>query len=92
MVFIFQVGDKVRVNSSSAEPRRGWAGVTGSSVGTVLKISGEKGKEELTVKFPECKEWMGLATELELARKPIKGEKVQVSLVSFTGSTFFMTG
>ena len=78
----------MRVNSSLAEPRRGWARVTGSSVGTVLEISDEKGKEELTVKFPESKEWMGLATELELAQKPIKGEKVQVSLVSYTSSTF----
>ena len=72
MVFIFKFGNKVRVNSSLAEPRRGWAGVTGSSLGKVLEISGEKGKEELTVKFPECKEWMGLATELELARKEKK--------------------
>ncbi|XP_067944552.1 uncharacterized protein [Watersipora subatra] len=73
-------GDKVRVSSFIPEPSRGWAGVTGSSVGKVKSIKGKKGEEEVTVDFPECKDWVGLATELEHHREPSIGDKVQVKL------------
>lgn len=53
--------------------------MNGSSVGKVKTITGAKGQEEVTVDFPECKDWIGLATELEVAREPRKGESVQVS-------------
>jgi len=69
----------VRVNSNIPEPSRGWAEVNGSSIGKITAIEGPEGQEEVTVDFPECKDWVGLATELEMSREPIKGEKVQVT-------------
>ena len=74
----FQIGDEVRVSSAIPEPSRGWAGVNGSSVGKVKKVKGSKGQEELTIDFPECKDWIGLATEVQFHRRPSKGDKVQV--------------
>ncbi|XP_067943517.1 uncharacterized protein [Watersipora subatra] len=74
----FEVGDKVQIKSSVLEPSRGWGNVTGSSIGRVLKIEGEEGKEELTIDFPECSNWVGLAKELEIPVKLKKGDAVQV--------------
>lgn len=68
----------MRVSSNIPEPSRGWAGVNGSSVGKVRKVGGSKGQEEVTVDFPECKDWIALATEVELVREPKKGDNVQV--------------
>lgn len=78
--FSIKVGDKVRMSSFIPEPSRGWAGVNGSSIGTVKSIDGTKGSEEIIVRFPECKEWMGSESELELSKTPAVGEKVQVQL------------
>ena len=66
------------MSKSIPEPSRGWAGVNGSSVGKIKSIEGDLGHEEIVVDFPECKDWIGLVSEVEVARDPIKGERVQV--------------
>ena len=68
----------MRVNSGIPEPTRGWGGANGSSVGRVKLVSTFEGEKEITVEFPECKNWIGLTTDLEFNRKPQKGDNVQV--------------
>ena len=71
----------MRVSSSIPAPSRGWAGVTASSVGTVVAVGGDlDGEVEITVSFPECEEWIGFAKDLEIGQSPAVGEQVQVSL------------
>ena len=72
----------MRVSSYILEPSRGWAGVTASSVGTVVAVGSDlDGEVEITVSFPECEEWIGFAKDLEIAQSPAVGEKVQVRLL-----------
>ena len=73
------------------KPVRGWGNVNGSSIGTVKEIDGPKGKEEVVVDFPDCKEWVGFASELEISRKPFSGEKVQVCYSYCSPSWFYIT-
>ena len=68
----------MRVSSAIPEPTRGWGGVNGSSVGEVKKVTGSEGQEEITVDFPECKDWVGIATDLQFYREPVVGDSVQV--------------
>ena len=63
--------------------------MNGSSIGTVKEIDGPKGKEEVVVDFPDCKEWVGFAGELEISRKPFSGEKVQVCYSSCVRQGWF---
>lgn len=79
-VIFEKVKDKVRVSRLIPEPSRGWAGVNGSSVGLITKIDGPAGKEEITVDFTECKNWVGVVSDLEIAREPSQRELVQVFL------------
>ncbi|XP_067945349.1 uncharacterized protein [Watersipora subatra] len=73
-------GDKVCVRRSIPEPLRGWGEVTKSSVGEVVLVEGEEGKEQITVEFPECKRWVGVVTDLELVRDLREADEVQVKL------------
>lgn len=69
-----QVGDEVWIGRHVSEPTRGWAGVTSSSIGTLLSIS----DEDVLVHFPECANWQGLLSEIERVRPMIVGDKVRV--------------
>ncbi|XP_067945348.1 uncharacterized protein [Watersipora subatra] len=72
-----QEGDKVCIRRSIPEPVRGWGGVTKSSVGKVVLVEGEEGKERITVEFPECKRWVGVVIDLELVRDLREADEVQ---------------
>ena len=75
--YCFKVGDKVWMARGVSEPVRGWAGVTPTSVGTLLQVTGDNVK----VNFPECNEWQGLLVEIEATRRIICGDKVRVCTV-----------
>ncbi|XP_067944359.1 uncharacterized protein [Watersipora subatra] len=76
----FEPGDNVWVRRTIPEPSRGWGGVTKSSVGVVRLVIGRRGNEEITVDFPECKGWIGLATDLQRVRDIWLANEVQIKL------------
>ncbi|XP_067944213.1 uncharacterized protein [Watersipora subatra] len=76
----FVPGQKVRVRRSIPRPSRGWGGINRSSVGSVIAVTGTEECETIAVKFPECKDWIGAACDLEPVLKLKEGEKVQLKL------------
>lgn len=42
------------------------------------------GQKEVTVRFPECQNWVGLVEDLEMFREPVVGDRVQVKLTSLS--------
>ncbi|XP_067945164.1 uncharacterized protein [Watersipora subatra] len=76
----FMPGQKVRVRRSIPRPSRGWGGINRSSVGSVVTVTGREGCETIAVKFPECKDWIGAACDLEPVLRLEEGEKVQMKL------------
>uniref|UniRef100_A0A8B9H5F2 FinTRIM family, member 79 n=1 Tax=Astyanax mexicanus TaxID=7994 RepID=A0A8B9H5F2_ASTMX len=58
----FKTGDRVKVNASVTNPKRGWGGASHKSVGVVVAVNGES----ITVDFPEHKSWNGTVSEMEL--------------------------
>ncbi|KAK3542659.1 hypothetical protein QTP86_032399 [Hemibagrus guttatus] len=58
-----KVGDRVRVKPSVNTPKQCWGRVTHQSVGVVKIFAGH----EITVDFPEHRDWMGGVSEMEIA-------------------------
>ena len=69
-----QVGEKVWIAKDVSEPARGWAGVTQSSVGTLVSVN----SKDVEVMFPECEYWKGMLHEIERVRRITIGDQVRV--------------
>ncbi|XP_067945984.1 uncharacterized protein [Watersipora subatra] len=69
-----KVGEEVWMGAKVTEPARGWAGVTPTSVGTLMSVN----DGEVEVNFPECNNWKGLLEEIERTRPITVGDKVKV--------------
>jgi len=61
-----KVGDRVRLSPAVNKPKYQWGDVEREEVGTITKILGQ----ELRVKFPKCKDWKGVITEMEVEVAP----------------------